>query len=167
LVERCSNLTAPATYLDVDDPDFLLPGNLPGKIRAQLKRRQIENLSPNDDNVFETTSLILHSLARRYADVVRDITAITGREIKKLYIVGGGSRNAVLNRLTAEHTGLQVIPGSAESSTIGNFAVQLARLDGDRDVPIGVRPAAVSAWAQALTACAFIEAKEVPAEVIV
>ena len=166
LVDGCSGLKAPAEYLDVDDPDLLLPGGMPGRIRAQLKRRQVSELSSDGAAVFEMTSLILHSLAKRYAEVLEDITSIAGKRIKKLYIVGGGSRNTVLNQLTAGQTGLQVIQGAAESSTIGNFAVQLAKLDGNWKPSVGVSSGAVAAWARTLTSSALPETREVSAEVI-
>ncbi|MFL6436203.1 MAG: rhamnulokinase family protein [Terriglobales bacterium] len=167
LVQRCNHLGSPAAYLDVDDPDLLLPGNFPQKIRAQLERRHGQSLSSNGDSVFEIANLILHSLAKKYAEVLRDITAITGKQIRKLYIVGGGSRNTLLNRLTEEQTGLQVIAGSAESSTIGNFAVQLARLDDDWKPSIGVSSTGVSGWARRLGAHALRDADEVFAGTVV
>ncbi len=79
------------------------------------------------------TALILHSLAARYAQVLGAIADITGKKLKKLYIVGGGSRNEVLNRLTAEATGLEVVCGATESSTLGNFAVQMAAVESSAD----------------------------------
>ncbi|HVH89030.1 MAG TPA: rhamnulokinase family protein [Terriglobales bacterium] len=167
LIQRCSSLKSPNTYLDVDDPELLLPGNMPGKIQAQLDRRHSAIGSANGDAILETTSLILHSLAKRYAEVLQDITAITGKQIRKLYIVGGGSRNPLLNRLTAEETGLQVIAGAAESSTIGNLAVQLARLEGDWTPAVGVSSTAVSKWARALTAGALSPAEEISAQAVV
>ena len=39
------------------------------------------------------TNLIFHSLAARYAAVLQDATSITGKTLKRLYIVGGGSKN--------------------------------------------------------------------------
>jgi rhamnulokinase len=117
--------------------------------------------------MFEIANLILHSLAKKYAEVLRDITAITGKQIRKLYIVGGGSRNALLNRLTEEQSGLQVIAGSPESSTIGNFAVQLARLDDDWKPSIGVSSTGVSRWARRLTAHALLDADQVFAGTVV
>jgi rhamnulokinase len=161
LVHRCSDLAPPAAYLDVDDPELLLPGDFPEKIRAQLERRNVGGLRSSGDAVLEIASLILHSLAKKYAEVLRDITTTTGKQIRKLYIVGGGSRNTLLNRLTIEQTGLQVILGAAESSTIGNFAVQLARLDGNWKPSIGVCSTAVSEWARVLTAYALPDANQV------
>ncbi len=75
-------------------------------------------------------NVIFHSLAARYKVVLENISHHTGKQLKRVFIVGGGSRNQYLNRLIAERTGMDVHTGSAESSTIGNFAIQLAVLDG-------------------------------------
>jgi rhamnulokinase len=98
------------------------------------------------------TSLILHSLAARYAAVLHDAARITGKALNRLYIVGGGSRNKVLNRLTARATGLQVLTGSTESATVGNFAIQLAALAGNSNNDVGVAANAVAEWAGVLSA---------------
>jgi rhamnulokinase len=67
--------------------------------------------------------------------------------LKRLFVVGGASQNDFLNRLTREATGLEVFRGSAESSTVGNFAVQLAVLEGGRDAETGAYAEQVSRWA--------------------
>ena len=97
-------------------------------------------------------NLIFHSLANRYAEVLRNATKITGKTLKRLYVVGGGSRNTLLNRLTAKATGLEVLTGSTESTTVGNLAIQLAALDKDFSDGIGVSAAAVAKWAGVLAA---------------
>jgi len=137
---------------------------MPEKIRTQLERKHAVNPLSNGNVVLETANLIFHSLAKRYAEVLQDIAAITGKTIRKLYIVGGGSRNTLLNRLTAEQTGLEVILGPAESSTIGNFAVQLATLAGDCKPSVGVSACAVSTWARALADSCPSAREEVSAE---
>ena len=91
-------------------------------------------------------SLILHSLAGKYGEVVSDLARITGKKFRRIYIVGGGSRNSLLNRLTASATGLEVRCGAVESSTVGNFAVQLAAQEN-----AGVDAVAVADWAQQLS----------------
>jgi rhamnulokinase len=95
------------------------------------------------------TSLILHSLAARYGEIVSSLAHITGKKFRRIYIVGGGSRNTLLNRLTAAATGLEVRCGAVESATIGNFAVQLAALENPRQE--GVAAAAIAHWAQQLS----------------
>jgi len=57
----------------------------------------------------------------RYAEVLVSIAAITGKNLKRLFIVGGGSKNTLLNRLAAERSGLEVLLGSPESATLGKF----------------------------------------------
>jgi len=97
-------------------------------------------------------NLIFHSLAERYAAVLRDASRVTGRKIKRLYIVGGGSKNSLLTQLTARTTGVEVLTGSTESTTLGNFAIQLAALDGEYADEIGVSASGVTKWASVLSA---------------
>ncbi|HEX4425701.1 MAG TPA: FGGY-family carbohydrate kinase, partial [Terriglobales bacterium] len=97
-------------------------------------------------------NVIFHSLASRYADVVRDLSKITGKRLKKIYIVGGGSKNSFLNGLTSKATGLEISIGSTESATLGNFAIQLAVLAGHGSPGMGVSSQAATKWAQVLSA---------------
>lgn len=129
LIRAAAEAPAPAHLLQVDDPELLLPGNMPQRINAQLKRRGLPQLSPAAEDAPALASLIFHSLAARYAEVLRDISAVTGKQFARLHIMGGGSQNMFLNRLTAQSTGLDVITAGTECSTTGNFAVQLAALE--------------------------------------
>ena len=63
---------------------------------------------------------------------LKQIESVTGKSLKRIYIVGGGSKNQYLNGLIAARTKFEVHRGAVESSTIGNVAVQFAVLDGDR-----------------------------------
>ena len=147
LVDASANVGAPEHRLDVDDPDLLLPGDMPARINAQLKRSG-QNAIPEGAGMAPTmTRLVLHSLAARYAAVLESATSISGKTFKRLYIVGGGSKNNVLNQLTAGATGLQVLTGSTENATVGNFAIQLAALEGKYTIDIGVAADAVAEWA--------------------
>ena len=138
--------------LEVDDPDLLLQGHMPGRINAQRVKRGLASLDESAAKAPMMASLIFHSLAARYAEVLERVALHSGKRLKRLFVVGGASRNAFLNRLTQEATGLQVFRGSPESSTVGNFAVQLAVLDGNRDENSGVYGEPVSAWAAVLVA---------------
>jgi len=136
--------------IDVDDPEFLLPGNLPAVVNARRAQSGHGALTNGRDGIVRMANIVLHSLAARYAQVLADVAAITKKKIRRLYIVGGGGRNELLNRLTAERTGIEVVVGSAESSTIGNFAVQLAALAGEYDTATGVKFDAVAKYADAM-----------------
>ena len=132
---EAADACAPRDYtLDVDDPDLLLPGRMPERVNAQLRRRGLREFDPTREHAVELASFLFHSLAARYAEVLHSVVTITGKHLQRLYIMGGGSQNKLLNRLTAEATGLQVISAGTECSTIGNFAVQLAVLEDPGDV---------------------------------
>jgi rhamnulokinase len=105
----------------VIDPDaFLEPGNMPAKIAAHCKA--------NGQGVPQThgefARAILESLARRYRDVLEDLERLSGRKIEAIHIVGGGSRNALLNQFVADTTRRRVIAGPSEATAIGNILVQ-------------------------------------------
>jgi rhamnulokinase len=68
--------------------------------------------------------VVLDSLALRYGSIVRTIEAATGRAVRGVQIVGGGSRNAYLNQATATVTGLPVLAGPVEATVIGNIITQ-------------------------------------------
>src|SRR4030095_6608343 len=70
------------------------------------------------------TKVILDSLAMRYASVLRSIQSLTGRKIRGVHIVGGGSKNDYLNQATANATNLPVVAGPVEATVMGNVLVQ-------------------------------------------
>ena len=129
LVADAQKLPPPNYELNLEDPAFLTPGNMPQRINQQLKDSGHTPLPSSRDAAPEYASLIFHSLARRYASLLRDIHTITGKSFDRICTVGGGSRNEFLNSLTAEASGLPVERCSPESSTLGNFALQCARLE--------------------------------------
>lgn len=152
LIAACATQPAPDHLIDVDDPEFLLPGNLPAVINARRAATGHGAVSNGREGIVGMANIVLHSLAARYAQVLADVAAITKKRIRRLYIVGGGGKNELLNRLTQERTGIEVVVGSAESSTVGNFAVQMAALAGEYDSSTGVKFEAVTKYADALIA---------------
>jgi rhamnulokinase len=146
LIQTAEHLAPPAYLLDVDDPDLLLPGEMPSRINRQLAQRGLPRFADGAEAAPKMVSLILHSLASKYGEIVNKLAHITGKKFKRIYIVGGGSRNRLLNRLTASATNLEVRCGAVESSTVGNFAVQLAAQENS-----AADAMAVAHWAQQLS----------------
>jgi rhamnulokinase len=146
LVEAAASVAPLDFTLDVDDPDLLLPGHMPERINAQLRRRGLPEFDPAPHHAAELASFLFHSLAARYAEVLRNVANITAKRLRRLYIMGGGSQNELLNSLTAAATGLQVVRLGTECSTIGNFAVQLAVLEA----PTSATHRPTSLWAARL-----------------
>jgi rhamnulokinase len=147
LVAAAEKIAKPHGLLDVDDPDLLLAGRMPQRINAQRVRKGFEVLDEGPENAPVFASLIFHSLALRYAKVLDRVAFHSGKKLKRLFVVGGASQNDFLNRLTKEATGLELFRGAAESSTVGNFAVQMAVLEGSRDAVSGAYAEQVSRWA--------------------
>jgi rhamnulokinase len=150
LVAAAEAIEKPDGLIEVDEADLLLAGKMPQRINAQRVRKGFEPLDEEIGNAPAFASLIFHSLAARYAEVLGRVAFHTGKKLKRVVVVGGGSRNKFLNRLTQEATGLEVVQGAAESSTVGNFAVQMAVLEGSRDVVTGACATEVSRWARVL-----------------
>jgi rhamnulokinase len=152
LLSRCASLPAPVALIDVDDPQLMLPGHTIDKINAQLECLGQPGFGPDDDSITSLANTIFHSMAARYAEVLAWISKITGKKLNRLFIVGGGSQNSVLNRLTAQRTGLEIIVGCTESTTIGNFAVQMAAFEHDGNLSTGVTVNSVAKWAKQMSA---------------
>ncbi len=140
------------------DPDaFLEPGDMPAKIADYCRRTG--KTPPATDGEFARA--ILESLALRYRNVVENLEALSGRKIEIIHIVGGGSRNALLNQFVADCTGRRVVAGPSEATAIGNILVQamgageLANLEEARAVvrnsfePTTVDPHPSPGWERA------------------
>jgi rhamnulokinase len=129
LISAAQALPAPDAVLDLDDPAFLPPGDMPSRINAQRLQRGLPPLADGWSAAPHYANLIFHSLASSYGTTIAKIRELTGLKPESIYVVGGGSRNEYLNALTRSNTGLPVERGSVESSTLGNLAVQWARLN--------------------------------------
>ena len=145
LVVAAELVDEPEGTIDVDDPELWAAGNMASRINAQLRSRGLTPIEEHPASLPLFARLIFHSLAERYATVLTDVQTLTGKKLKKLAVVGGGSLNAFLNRLTVQATGLEVCRGVVESSTLGNFAVQLASLEN-----CAGSPDKIAYWARTL-----------------
>ena len=113
------------TIVDVDDPVFANPHDMEQTILDYCHEHGMQV----PKNIGETVRIVLQSLAHRYAKGIRDFNALLPEPIKQINIIGGGSRNQLLNRLTAEATGLPVVAGPVEATGIGNILVQMTSLN--------------------------------------
>ena len=111
---------APSMGFVLNPDDFAEPGRMPQRIAEYCRARG--HAAPDEPGGM--ARLILESLAATYAKVLSSLEELIGRRIGRIHIAGGGSRNELLNRLTAEATGRTVIPGPAEATAAGNVLVQ-------------------------------------------
>lgn len=125
LVRQATERKATAT-INVDAEPLLLDGEMPARINAELTRAGHAVIPDVAGNEPLFARIIFESLAARYASALDQLQQMLGRKLDRIHVLGGGSRNKLLLNLTAQRTGMVVEAGEAESSTIGNFAVQLA-----------------------------------------
>jgi rhamnulokinase len=150
LISAADVLPAPEVFIDVDRSEFLEAGPMMRKINEHLEEGCGETLAETPNNAPAFANLIFHSLAAKYAQVIQRVTLHTGKEFQRIIVVGGASQNQFLNSLTEKATGLKVVRGPVESSTVGNFATQLATLEADHSRTGGVELDAVTRWAALL-----------------
>ncbi len=103
---------------------FLKPGDMPAKVAAYC--RETGQSVPQTHG--EIIRCALESLALVYRKTIADASAITGQPITRLHIVGGGTKNALLNQFAANATGLTVLTGPVEATGIGNILIQALAL---------------------------------------
>ena len=116
-------LAKTSTYtriFDVNAARFSAPQDMRAEIRAALAET---GEAPATDA--DLINSIYHSLAYCYGEAFRELEALTGQYWDKLYIAGGGAKNATLNELTAHYTGKQVVALPIEATAIGNLRIQM------------------------------------------
>lgn len=109
--------------LDVNDPCFLSPENM----SEEIKNYCIKTNQKEPSSLGKMAFLIYQSLAKSYADTVKEIETITGKSYSRIHIVGGGSKADYLNELTAMTTGKEVYAGPVEATALGNITAQMLK----------------------------------------
>ncbi len=121
------------SLIDPDDPGFLPPGNHIGHIQAWCQAHG----QPFPETKGAIIRSVLESLALKYRQVLDELVALTSQNIETIHIMGGGSRNNLLNQFTANATGRTVIAGPVEATVLGNALVQLITLGEINDLDEG------------------------------
>jgi rhamnulokinase len=114
------------SVIDPDDPRFLNPADMAAEIAAAC--RDAGQAVP--DTVGQIIRCCLDSLALKYSRVIRQLEVVTGERIEVIHVVGGGSKNRLLNQLTADACRRPVLAGPAEATALGNVLIQ-ARAAGE------------------------------------
>jgi rhamnulokinase len=145
------------SLIDPNDAAFTDPGDMPARVRAFCAHSgQPEPVEPG-----AVVRCILESLALKHAQTIDVLTAVTGASPREIHIVGGGARNELLCRWTADAAGLPVLAGPEEATLLGNLLVQamalgeISSLDEGRAVvgasmvPTAYEPQESSQWQEA------------------
>jgi rhamnulokinase len=125
LLEQAAACPPPTEVFDGDDPRFVEPGDMPGRILGWYSERGL----PAPTSRPEMARAIVESLAAGFSRGVEQAAALSGIRVETVHLVGGGARNRLLCQLVADHVGRSVIAGPVEATAIGNVLIQ-ARAHG-------------------------------------
>jgi len=118
-------------FIDPDAPEFTAAGNIPERIR-ELCRKTGQEVPDTEGQI---VCCIDESLALKYHCALDEIRSCTGKDFRKIYIVGGGTQSAMLCRMTADVCGMPVSAGPVEATVYGNMAMQLIAEKEMKSVP--------------------------------
>lgn len=131
IVKSAKEATPFKCFINPDSPCFATPVSMIGSIQHYCK----ETNQYVPQTMGEIARTIYESLAFRYKQVLENLQKLTDKPIEKLHIIGGGSKNNMLNQFTANALGIQVVSGPSEATAIGNILMQAkaARLINTKD----------------------------------
>jgi len=121
LVELAGREPAFAHLVDPDDDAFLHPTDMLAAIDQFC--RKTHQPAPATRGAY--VRCILESLALKYRLVLRSLEQLGGKRIDQIRVIGGGSKNRLLNQFTADAAGRRVLAGPAEATALGNIAMQI------------------------------------------
>ncbi len=108
-------------FIDPDAPEFVPQGNIPERVREFCKKTG--QYVP--DSVGEIMRCIYESLAMKYRMTFEKLCECTGKDYPVIHVIGGGTKDGLLCRMTASSCGKTVKAGPIEATVMGNVAVQL------------------------------------------
>jgi len=109
--------------INPNSPEFTAPENMIEAIRKYLDKPDLP--------IGDVLNSVYNSLANSYNEAVKTIERVSGKQIDLINIIGGGSKDSYLNKLTKEYTGKKVLAGPTEATAIGNLIAQFMYLDND------------------------------------
>ena len=157
LVALAKDAPSLQSFIDPNDAAFDDPGDMPARVRAFcVHTGQQEPVDPG-----AVVRCILESLALKHAQTIDLLASVSGATPKEVHVVGGGARNELLCRWTADAAGLPVLAGPEEATLLGNMVVQamalgeIASLAEGRELirasvaPTAYEPQETSKWQEA------------------
>jgi rhamnulokinase len=120
IVNEAQKATPFTSFINPDAACFASPTSMVQAIREYCRKTD----QPVPETVGEMARCIYESLAFRYRQVLLNLETLADHPIEKLHIIGGGSKNDMLNAFTANAIGIPVIAGPSEATAMGNILLQ-------------------------------------------
>jgi rhamnulokinase len=120
LLRAAAQRPAFGSVIDLDDPVFGPPGDMPARVVEACQRAD----QPVPTDHAGIVRCIVDSLAVAHRTAIHQAARLSGKPIELVHLIGGGAHNDLLCQATADATGLPVIAGPAEATAIGNVLVQ-------------------------------------------
>lgn len=108
-------------FIDTDAPAFGISGDMPKRVRDWC----VESGQTPPADTADVLRCIYESLACKFRDALEEITSCTGERYSRIYMLGGGVKDALLCQMTADVCGIPVLTGPNEATAFGNAAIQL------------------------------------------
>jgi len=124
LLAQAAAYDGPEVVFDVQDPRFVAPNDERGDMPARVEQWCRDHDVRAPEGGVALVRSIVASLAAGFATAVRRAAQLSGRDVRRVHVVGGGAQNALLCRLLAERLGLPVLAGPVEATALGNVLVQ-------------------------------------------
>ena len=118
------------SLINPDDVIFTPPGNMTKRIADYCKKTG----QPIPETKGQFVRCVFDSLALRYRDTLLNIEKITGKKTPFINVIGGGSKETLLNKFTADSCGIPVYAGPSEATAIGNLVSQAIALGEIKDL---------------------------------
>jgi len=120
LAQLAQNAPPSGIYVDPDSMRFLHPDHMPRAIQEACRATN-QTIPDSKESILRC---IFESLALKYRYVLQSLEGIHGKKIDTVHIIGGGSQNELLNQLTSDASGKNVVAGPVEATALGNALVQ-------------------------------------------
>lgn len=108
------------SLVNPDEPEFANPPSMTQAIAMYCQKTG----QPVPDTHSRMVRCIFESLALRYCEVLEMLKSVSPFPIDRLHVIGGGSKNSLLNQFTANSIGIPVVAGPSEATAIGNVMIQ-------------------------------------------
>ncbi|MCR5774500.1 MAG: rhamnulokinase [Lachnospiraceae bacterium] len=109
------------SLVDCQDDAFLAPDDMVKAIQDKCR----ETAQEIPETLPQLAAVVYNSLAKCYADKLKEIEQLTGRKYNRIHIIGGGSNAVWLNELSAKYAGVPVYAGPGEATALGNILSQM------------------------------------------